>query len=111
MQRSEGTQNSIVSFSSDDFWFKVVAMLQQNWAVIEGDGDRVKIVFFDDRNQIFDQLLYGNHHEAERALRKNGFGRYTDDPGSHDFIAKPDRPFVHSPAKLRPIYSSGEYWN
>lgn len=99
-----------VIFRSTEFWFKIVGMLQHNWALIETQEIGVEVVFFDDLNCVFDRLDFRSTEEAEVALERNGFGRYDDDMQAQEFIAKPANPFSVDEYKMRPIYSGGEYW-
>jgi len=56
------------------FWVKVVGFLQHNWAVIEEvEQNKVKIFFFDDNSQVFDELDFELLDDAAIALAKNGF--------------------------------------
>lgn len=107
----ERLQGQIVTFESTELWLKVVGMLQHNWALVESREIGVEVAFFDDLNQVFDRLAFNSRDDAEAALERNGFGRYKDDEQAQEFIAKPTSPFRVSQAMIRPIYSSGEYWN
>jgi hypothetical protein len=95
---------------SQDFWFKIVDFLQQNWALIDEGADAVTIWFLDDGGGVFDRLPFPTQLEAERALRRNGFRRFADDRRAQTFIAAPETPFHHRPHPNGPIYSSGRYW-
>ena len=99
--------SSATPTSAIDFWFKVVAFLQTNWALIEEHDDRVVIVFVQDASVIFDRITVPNRDEAERQLLLNGFRRFAEDPKAGDFLSPPDPPFEEG---ANPIYSSGEYW-
>lgn len=102
-----------IDLRTDDFWIKVVDMLQHNWAVIRPTrGGQIEIIFFHDGSIVFDKISGSSYRQAEADLRRNGFLPY-DDPELHfrDFIAKPRAPFLMGSAAKRPIYSSGEYWN
>jgi hypothetical protein len=94
--------------NSEVFWVKIVAFIQQNWALIE-IIDSKKIVFFiQDGSMIFDQIEFNTQEDAERALLKNGFKLYLDENENfQDFITPPKKPYGKSP---RPVYSSGQYW-
>ncbi len=72
-----------VQIHSGDFWFKIVEMLQQYWALIE---------------------------EVGAALHRNGFERYEEDAESQKFIAPPRPPFWKAKHSNGPIYSSGRFW-
>jgi hypothetical protein len=93
--------------SSARLWIKVVGMLEQNWAVIEG-VEPSHILFVDDNGLIFDKLRMGNHDEACDALTRNGFSRYPATEADLRYIKPPEGPF--RPGCLRPIYSSGRFW-
>ena len=110
MTDDESWRGKIVTFKSEDFWLKVVGMLQQNWALIDIRDGAVVVIFFDDLNQVFDQLSFDEPDAAETALKRNGFGRYDDNKQAKEFIAKPANSFRISCNQMRPIYSSGEYW-
>ncbi len=99
-----------VPIASRDFWFKIVEFLQQNWALIDDVAGGVTVWFIDDGGGVFDRLAFSTPADAERALRRNGFARFADDPQAQTFIAKPREPFYHRPHPNGPIYSSGRYW-
>ena len=81
-----------VSIVSRDYWFKVVDMLQHNWAIIDA-SDRDAIVWFiKDASGVFDSLL-ASSSEAAGALRHNGFERYAEDEEIQRFIRPPQPPF------------------
>ena len=90
-----------------DFWVKVVEMLQQNWALIEPEGD---IYFLHDLGGVFDELSYSSLREAQAALRLNGFRRYDEDPSYSEMFAHPEPPFRREQHPNGAIYSSGEFW-
>lgn len=100
----------IVTIESRDFWFKVVEMLQQNWALIEADSEGVTVFFISDTGGVFDQLSFPSTEEAADALRRNGFQRFSDDPRA-GVLSPPDPPFHHHPHPNGPIYSSGRFWS
>ena len=102
-----------VDIRSRDHWFKVIEMLQQNWALIEpfADGTKVSIFFFGDTAGVFDRLILSTRQEAECALRRNGFRRYDEDIEAQKFLAKPSPPFRERPHANGPIYSSGRFWH
>lgn len=101
-----------IDLRTEDFWIKVVGMLQHNWAVIRPTRrGQIEILFFDDGSLVFDKIPGSSFQQAEADLRRNGFLPH-DDPEEdfRDFIAKPRAPFLMGSASKRPIYSSGEYW-
>lgn len=103
--------DAIPDISSEDYWFKVVDFLQNNWAVIQPRGhDGCQIYFFSDTSGIFDSLNFVNQPEAEIALKRNGFKRYNEDSEAQQFIAKPRGPFEMRNHPNGPIYSSGRFW-
>jgi len=102
-----------VDIGSRDFWFKVVEMLQQNWALIEpnSSGEGVVIYFIGDTSGVFDLMTFPSLTEAEIGLRRNGFSRFSEDKEAQKFIALPKPPFWQSQHPNGPIYSSGRYWH
>ena len=100
-----------ISIKSDDFWVKVVEMLQQNWALIEmmSDSD-VRIYFISDTSGVFDELSFSSTDDAVAALRRNGFKHFADDEKLQSFLRPPEPPFHRQPHPNGPIYSSGRYW-
>ena len=84
-----------VDIQSRDFWFKVVEMLQQNWALIDpfADSTNVCVFFFGDTGGVFDRLILPTRQEAECALRRNGFRRYDEDVEAQKFLLRPSPPF------------------
>jgi hypothetical protein len=95
---------------NDDYWFKVVDMLQQNWALIEPSKSGYIAYFIGDQSDVFDQIEFSTLAEAERQLRVNGFLRYAEDNKAKDFITPPQPPFHKSQHPNEEIYSSGRFW-
>jgi len=95
-----------------EFWFKVVDFLQQNWALIEqpkGD-DGCTVYFMGDTSLVFDRLSFSSPKDAEEALRRNGFARFSDDEAAQEFLAVPTAPYFEGSHPNGPIYSSGRFW-
>ena len=99
-----------IETANEDYWFKIVEFLQQNWAVIEPEGSGFKILFFDDCSGIFDSIKFDSLEDAETALKRNGFGKYNEDQEAHDFIGKPKAPLRGGAHLINSIYSSGRFW-
>jgi len=105
---NEGERVEIVS---RDYWIKVIEMLQQNWALIDGiENGRAHVWFVMDGSGVFDELEFASYADAERALRRNGFWRFAEDTEAQEFIATPEPPFDRQPHPNGPIYSTGRYW-
>ena len=103
--------SEIVSIKSDDFWVKVVEMLQQNWALIEEKPDGgVYVHFIGDTSGVFDELSFPLADDATAALRRNGFEHFANDARLQSFLRPPEPPFHRQPHPNGPIYSSGRYW-
>jgi hypothetical protein len=102
--------NETVPIQSRDYWFKVVEMLQQNWALIDASGDGVVVYFVSDTSGVFDEIRFQFAGEAETALRLNGFRRYGEDPRAASVLHCPTPPFRKYPHPNGPIYSSGRFW-
>ena len=99
-----------IEISNEDYWFKIVEFLQQNWAVIESEDSGVKILFFHDLSGVFDSIEFDSLEDAETALKRNGFGKYNEDKKAQGFIAKPKAPLHAGPHLNNFIYSSGRFW-
>ena len=101
-----------VDIQSRDYWFKVVEMLQQNWALIDrvADSTKVCIFFFGDTGGVFDRLSFATCQEAKCALRRNGFRRYEEDIEAEKFLFRPSPPFRGQPHPNGPIYLSSRFW-
>jgi hypothetical protein len=96
-------------FASDPL-FKIVDFLQHNWAVIvESDGEAL-VVFYGDTRGVFDELAFGSIDDAEKALKRNGFGKYQEDTKAQTFIGLPQGEFSERPHPNGKIYSSGRFW-
>ncbi len=102
--------NDPVKIESHDYWFKVVDMLQQNWALIDAGGSRAVVFFVSDASGIFDRIAFASIQAAEASLAKNGFRRFADDPQARSFLTPPQPPFFNHPHPNGPIYSSGRFW-
>ena len=82
-------KNSVI-IHSHDYWFKVVAMLQQNWALIETiSPECCRVFFISDTSGVFDELEFSNLAVAEAALRGNGFARFEEDIEAQQFLTRP----------------------
>lgn len=99
-----------LNIQSRDYWFKVVEMLQQNWALVEPDSADVVVYFVSDASGVFDELHFATPEEATQALQRNGFRRFADDPNASSFLRCPAPPFTRRPHPNGPIYSSGRFW-
>ena len=92
-----------------DPWFKVVEMLQQNWAVIVDTGDSALMVFYGDTCGVFDELEFASREEAEKALIRNGFSNYQKDSEAQKNIGLPRGDFHVQAHPNGRIYSSGRF--
>lgn len=99
-----------VSIESRDYWFKVIEMLQQNWALIDAVEDGVTVYFVSDTSGVFDQISFDSVDDAKASLSENGFRRFADDPRAASFLEPPIPPFTPQPHPNGPIYSSGRFW-
>jgi hypothetical protein len=101
-----------VPIGSQDYWFKVVDFLQQNWALIDVNSNDTgcTVYFIGDTSGVFDRLAFPSTEDAERGLMRNGFAKFTDDKAAQGFIAAPKSPFVEKPHPNGPIYTSGKFW-
>lgn len=96
---------------SHDYWFKIIEMLQHNWALIDPKGDGgVTVYFVGDTSGVFDQMGYADEATAADALTRNGFRRLAADAHAQSFIHPPQPPFRLQPHPNGPIYSSGRFW-
>jgi hypothetical protein len=102
--------NEEVPIQSRDYWFKVIEMLQQNWALIDPDSAGVVVYFFGDTSGVFDELRFSSPVEAIQALQRNGFRRFADDARASSFLRCPEPPFTRRPHPNGPIYFSGRFW-
>lgn len=102
--------DSEVHIISRNYWFKIVKFLQQNWALINPEGNGVIVYFLGDTSGVFDELVFPTQREAEAGLRRNGFRLYAEDLEAKKFISVPNPPFTRSSHPNGPIYSSGQYW-
>jgi hypothetical protein len=101
-----------IEISNNDYWFKIVDILQQNWAIIESDQKELGCIvyFISDNSGVFDQIEFDNIDEAQRQLRINGFGKYQEDEKAKNFVIPPLPPFHKSSHPNGQIYSSGKFW-
>lgn len=108
--RKEKNMTSQVEITSSDYWFKVVEMLQQNWALIEPTQTGCVVYFISDTSGVFDQMEFSSVAEAKMQLQNNGFRRYAEDKQAMNFIVPPQPPFHESKHPNGAIYSSGKFW-
>jgi len=103
--------SDLVALNNDDFWVKVVEILQQNWAVIEPEAtEAVRVYFISDASGVFDEIAFPSAEQAADALRRNGFSRYADSLDLQSFLRPPSAPFHRGHHPNGPIYSSGGFW-
>jgi hypothetical protein len=103
--------NQIVDILGRDYWFKVIEMLQQNWALIdEREDDSCLVFFLHDGSGVFDTMEFPSLQEAQEQLTHNGFSRYAEDEEAQKFIGVPKPPFHRDVHPNGSIYSSGRYW-
>jgi len=99
-----------VELESRDYWFKVVDMLQQNWALIEALESGAIVHFVSDTSGVFDQIAFDSIPAATDSLLQNGFRRFAEDPRASSFLKPPSPPFSRRPHPNGSIYSSGSFW-
>jgi hypothetical protein len=103
--------NEPLAIKSDDFWVKVVEMLQQNWAlIVPNAAGGVRAYFISDASNVFDEIVFSSPEDAAHALQRNGFRRYADAVDLHSFLRPPSAPFHRGAHPNGPIYSSGRFW-
>ena len=102
--------NESISIQSTDYWFKVIEMLQQNWALIEPREQGVTVFFVNETSGVFDEMTFESSASADTALRLNGFRRFAEDERAATFLHRPQPPFTRRPHPNGPIYSSGRFW-
>ena len=118
---------ALFPISSNDWWVKVLGMLQHNWALIDESNGSFTIYFFHDegfamglprgftliqvRNRcaVIDSLEFRTLDEAKEALRRNGFERLEDNPGPWDGY-QPYGNFYDARDIEDGIYSKAGYW-
>jgi hypothetical protein len=94
----------------DDYWFKVVEMLQQNWALIDETERGVTVFFVNDTGGVIDEIPFDSIDAARASLSENGIQRFVDDPKAASFLSPPNPPFTQQPHPNGTIYSSGRFW-
>lgn len=101
-----------VEIQSRDYWFKVVGMLQHNWALIDEFPEQSSAVvyFIHDLSGVFDRMHFKDLETAERSLRWNGFAKLEIDRDAQEFLTRPPPPFWETQHPNGPIYSSGRFW-
>lgn len=105
------SNNPVIAINSQEYWVKVVGMLQQNWALINQNGDGACTVFFiSDDSGVFDQLAFRSLNEAHKALGANGFTRFLASGNLQSLLVPPPPPFHEGGHPNGKIYSSGRFW-
>ena len=95
----------------EDWWIKLIEMLQNNWAVIVPNPKHgADIIFVSDGSGIFDRISYGSKEEAEAALLRNGFSRYYGEADIMKFIPYPRKPYTFWSHPNGRIYCTEKYW-
>ena len=71
-----------IQIKGQDFWVKVVEMLQQNWALIEPEAaESVRVYFINDTGGVFDELVFPSSDAAIRTRSSAGDTRLC--PAAH----------------------------
>jgi hypothetical protein len=94
---------------NDDPWLRVVGFLQQNWAVVVAHEKDFLVVFYNDHLGVFDYISFINRTEAEKALRRNDFFKYSEN-NARNFVRKAEGEFYEDFYPGGRIYSEGEHW-
>ena len=92
------------------FWYKVIEMLQHNWAAYDYTEHVITVFFFDDGSNVLDYIEFETADQAREALIRNGFREYDDNTEAQSFISKPGGPFRAGSHPNGEIYSSGRFW-
>ena len=110
--------------SNRDWWFKVLGMLNENWALIEESPEKVTVYFFHScgttkmsigpRNgpwaAIVDSLEFSNCNEALNALLRNGFSPFAEVSDTWEGNPPPEGRLYDAREKEPGIYSQEGYW-
>lgn len=105
------SNNPVIAINSQDYWVKVVGMLQQNWALINRNDDGTCTVFFiSDDSGVFDQLSFRSLNDSHKALGANGFTRFLASGNLQSLLVPPPPPFHEGGHPNGKIYSSGRFW-
>lgn len=95
----------------DDYWVKVVEMLQTNWAlIVPFEGQAVDVHIVAENSGIFDAIRFESRESAEAALARNEFRPFKEDTRAQSFLSPPRPPFRQWTHPNGPIYSSGRFW-
>jgi hypothetical protein len=96
----------------NQWWVKIVEMLQQNWAIIQtpADGDGVVVLFVADDGGVFDEMPFSDAEHAARSLRMNGFEDLSASKKQQTLLSPPTAPFAWRDHPNGRIYSSGRFW-
>lgn len=92
---------------ASSFWCKVLDMLVENFAVIEENGTKARVIFCLVNGGVFDELDFDSRPAAEAALSRNGFVR-CNPPGSTP--RPPESSLFLYESENRGVYSSGRFW-
>ena len=113
--------------TSNDWWVKVLEMLQHNWALIEERNGKFTVYFFHDlgatkgllkefkysqlrnRGAVVDSLEFDSLEDAQKALRRNDFERLEENPGPWNGY-QPHGNFYDARNGEEGIYSKAGYW-
>lgn len=106
--------NEEIKIDNDDYWYKVVGFLQENWALIEKKNDKYVVYFlmsdYRKLTKVFDQIAFETSEEAQKSLLFNGFRLYSKDDEFQKIAGPPVKPFIVGEHPNGKIYSSGRFW-
>lgn len=111
--------------SSREWWFKVLGMLNENWALIEDTPEKATVYFFHSSGMptmsikprngpwsaIVDSLEFSDWESAANALSRNGFTQFSAIADAWEGNPPPEEKFYDAREKEPGIYSKQGYWD
>jgi len=82
---------TVVEITSSDYWFKILGMLQQVWALVEPckDGPGVLLYRICDDSSVIDARWYETEEVADDYLRLEGWDRFDEEQDVWSFLSPP----------------------
>jgi hypothetical protein len=107
------TKHRSISINTNKYWVKTLVNHQSSWAAIDCLPDDLgcRVWFFNVEGWIFDYLDFLSRNDAEVALLRNSFKRYSKN--EFGFLGYPSKGFrwwMPEKPSERP-YSTGQHWS
>ena len=92
-----------IQITQHDYWYKIVGMLQQVWALIEPQsvGGGVCLYRLDDGGEVYRSQTFQDLHGATQQVLEEGWQRFDEDPEMWELIVPPGTIYQPYPSRVK----------